>query len=253
MSRKEIEEFEDDIKETHSIEIQYKCPSSNTNEQEFHKRIHFLRELPDYTKEESLKHYWKILGETNQINFLINLVSYHYFYHYDTTEELFSVEKIDVTQCNFPHKEAQKIVSLLCKYTRQRRLMKEGVEFENFIFELIEIILDRFVMDKEIYIKSKLPKNGVILYSNMSQKEYSAILNNLKEDNEIIIGRYSDSNKIIEEFKFYIYCTYYYHIKKTPFKDLPYAVPNNGIVNDDENRKKLNRVWKSIQELEESS
>lgn len=253
MTIEEREYYEDNIREAHSLPDSYIDNFKKEKDIKLHKTIKILKDLFDCYDEESAMHYWNIMGNKNQIEFLINLVSNHYFYLFNRADESHSIYEIDALKSKIINIEAKKIINLLCQYKQKksRNIQNDKLKnLDNFVVDLMEIITARFIFDDDINEKiSNILEDTELIYYAMSIDKYKIIKEDLNSEN-LVISKASGINEIIEEISYYLYSTYYYNIQKIPFEKLHEYIPRDlliyGSKDHNYNREKLNDLWGNL-------
>lgn len=216
----------------------------NANEKEkllkTHNILITLNNLSDHCEDEDLISFWENMSDDEQIEFLSNFIDYQYFYIFDRIEETYSLKKIDTIKQKAADHETKKIIKVLIEKNEK-----------NLIFKIIDVIKERFFDKDEFFEKlDNILVNTELLYYDMPKNRFE----NLKKDNlpskNKFISRAVDETEVIEELQFYLYCTFFRHVKKNKFEDLEDHLPENLKIysarGHGEINKQLNRLWKSL-------
>lgn len=250
MINEEREYYENNIKEAYGLPDPYIDNFKEEKDKKLHKTIKVMKDLFDCYDEESANYYWSIMSNKNQIEFLVNFVSNHYFYLFNRADESHSIYKINALKSRLTNIEAKKIINLLCQYKQKnsRNIQNDKPKnLDNFVVDLMEIISERFIFDDDINEKiSNILEGTELLYYAMSIDKYKIIKEDFNSEN-LVISKASRINEIIEEISYYIYSTYYHNIQKIPFERLHEYIPKDLLIygpkDHNHNREKLNDLW----------
>lgn len=233
---------DENIKFVRSLEDPYKNKILDSTMLKLHETITLLKNLNDLCDNESAYLCWNSMSDKDQIEFLINFVANHYFYLFNRSDESFSINKIDTIKSKVANFETKKMIKLLIKY-----------DINNFIFELLDLINDRFLFEDEIFERmGYILADSELLYYDMPRNRFEDLKKDSLPSKEKIISKATDINQMIEELQFYIYCTYFRFAKKVNFEELEENLPQNLKIYSPrgygELGRKLNKLWKSIDE-----
>lgn len=234
----------DNLKFIEQLEDPYRdgfvnCPKEMV---ETHKTITTLKNLRDVVYDEAALKFWNDMSDGEQIKFLVDFVSNHYFYLFNRADESFKIHRIDTIKSKVANFETKKVIGLLTRYDQN-----------DFLFELLDLIYERFLFDDEVFKKMEnILADSELLYYDMPRNRFEDLKKDGLQSKKDIISKATNMNEIIEELQFYIYCTYFRFVKKVNFEDLEKYLPEKlkiySPLGHGELNKKLNKLWKIINE-----
>lgn len=247
-----IENYDESMKFIKALNDPYKDKLLDS-EIETHETITTLRNLRDLCDDEAAYYHWNNMSDKEQIKFLVDFVSNHYFYLFNRSDESFNIHRIDTIKSKVANFETKKIIQLLYKYNQIEDKKIEKINLKNFVFDLLDIINDRFLFEDEVFEKmSDMLAGTELLYYDMPRNKFENLKKSNLQSKEKIISKSTDVNEIIEELQYYIYCTYYHFIKKVIFEQLVENLPKKLKIYSrkgyGEINKQLNPFWKMINE-----